>query len=364
MMLRISAAALCLSLLACGEEVDPELLKTELTQKGNYGVGFRSFKVNYRPPLATEDRELLSYVWYPSEVTSGEKANYVLRNSDQAIVEAAPAPLSKLPVVIFSHGHQAYAAVMSQLMEHLASHGYIAVAPTHTGNTVTNGDNRKTEIYYQRPLDIKATLDQLKMLNPELSELIGEQVILVGHSFGGYTGFALAGAEYQVETLSASCGGAEPRRGYCETIDADKEMLFKTGFEDSRILGLVSVDSGDFDLFGKEGFSKLSIPVLHMVAEQSGHAPGQTLSDSYWQALKHPGDVRILMKGAAHNDFVDSCGAGLNIRCSMLPAPLVIGPTNAYILAFIEDLLQEKKRYAPMLQGEVSLSTYAEISGH
>lgn len=363
----LRAAGLLLGLLgACGGDpdegpVDP----ATLLAPGPYAVGYRIMEVRYMPPLATQPRRLTVHLWYPAQPVEGERPIYTLRRSEVAVTDAPPAELGPLPVVLYSHGHQAYAAVMAELMEHLASHGYLAVAPTHTGNTFLDGDDRTTEIYYQRPLDIRAALDHLQGLADDpLAGRLSERIAMSGHSFGGYTAMALAGARYPVEALDAGCAAGTTSMGYCSTMTAEKRALFQSGFSDARFRGFLSYDPGDFGLFGAEGVAAVDRPVLHVVAEGSGFPPGQPEVDGYWQALHGPDDLRLLLKGGEHNDFTDSCGAGVTIRCSALVPAEVHRPLGAYTLAFLERLLNGRAGLEAILDGSQPLSPLYETARH
>lgn len=334
---------------------DPVMVTQELRAPGPYGVGYRRTEVVYQTP-AGEERKLDVFTWYPTDVRDGERPLYgLLKASEVAVVDAPPLDLGPLPVVVFSHGHQAYASVMSYMMEHLASHGILAVAPTHTGNTVLNGDSRETDIYYLRALDVSKTLDQLSS-----ESLISDKRAIMGHSFGGYTAFSLAGAEYPIDDLQAACGRGEASAGFCSTLTEDKAQIFRDGLQDDRFSAVISLDAGDFDLF-RDGVAQVEQPVLHMVAEESGHPPGMPEQDQYWNALDGGDDRRVLLVGGAHNDFVDSCGIGIRIRCSELPAPLVQAMVRVYVLAFVRKWLLGDGDVDPLLNGEHPVSELAEI---
>ncbi len=352
-------------LVACGEsEPEPPVdLVTPLVEPGPHAVGYRTYRVTYRPPLATQDRETFVLAWYPAQETDGEHPLYVAKKSEVAVVDAPPLDLGKLPVVMFSHGHQGYAGVASYLMEHFASHGYLAIAPTHTGNTFTDGGDRQTEIYYERILDTSRALDFFESLtNDPLAGKVGDKALITGHSFGGYSAYALAGASFAVDAVSATCNTAEPRRGWCSTIDADKEALFTAGFHDDRFDAAIALDGGDFDLFDSVGASTVKIPVLSVVAEYSGHPPKTPSADSYFSALKGDKDVRVLVLGGAHNDMVDSCAAGVTIRCSDLPYEKVLRLVRGYALAYARSVLDGDATMASILDGSTSFSSLAEVT--
>src|SRR5690606_30061117 len=101
----------------------------------------------------------------------------------------------------------------ADIMRHFASHGWVAIAPDHTDNLLGSAvEPRPLRHYYERPLDIRATLDALEQLAPEdplagLADLT--QVAMTGHSFGVYTTWASGGATYDLAALQAACDADE-----------------------------------------------------------------------------------------------------------------------------------------------------------
>lgn len=350
-------AFVLVGLWACGGEdqvpVDPAILLAP----GPHPVGYRLTEVTYQPPLSTTPRRLAVHVWYPATAKGEERPIYVVRKSEVATVDAAPAELGPLPVVLYSHGHQAYATVMSQVMEHWASHGYLVIAPTHSGNTFLDGDDRQTDIYYLRPLDLSATLDHFQALQGDpLSGRTSERIAISGHSFGGYTAFALGGAQYPVDALDAGCAAGTTSAGFCSTLDPQSRALFAAGFADPRFSAILSFDPGDFGLFGSGGVAQIQSPVLQVVAEGSGFAPGDPSTDPYWAALHGDQDLHLFLRGGEHNDFTDSCGSGVSIRCSTLVPAEVIKPLAGYALAFLERVLRGRGDHTSVLDGTTALS--------
>jgi len=361
---RLAPLLLALSGWACGGADAPaEASLDALDAPGPYAVGYKLYPVSYMPPLAAEARHISVHVWYPAQAGEGERPIYTLRKSEVAVTDAVPLELGARPVLAFSHGHQAYAAVMSYLMEHVASHGYVAIAPTHTGNSFLDGPDRTTDIYYLRSLDVKAALDFMIGLEDDpLAGKVSDRIVMSGHSFGGYTAMAVGGAQYPVDELDQGCAAGTISMGYCSTLTPDKKALFAAGFRDPRVQALISLDPGDFDLFGVVGVAQVQLPVLHMVAEASGNPPAMPSADAYWNALHGGSDLRLLLLGGDHNDFTDSCSTGLDIRCSSLPPREVWRPVRIYVLAFLDQLFSGREDVSTILNGQRTVSPLFEPS--
>ena len=109
-------------------------------------------------------------------------------------VAIAPGPF---PLVLFSHGNGGIRFQSFFFAAHLASHGYVVVTPDHHGNTFTD-TFADPNVAANRPLDLSFLIDQFLAFNGEAGNrfqgsILPEAIGASGHSFGGFTVFALAG---------------------------------------------------------------------------------------------------------------------------------------------------------------------------
>ena len=113
------------------------------------------------------------------------------------------------PMVLFSHGNDGIRFQSFFFAAHLASHGYVVATPDHHGNTfvdTTAGiDDSLSAV--NRPLDMSFLVDEFLAFDADPTSFfagaIDEDAIgLSGHSFGGYTTFALAGGEFPLGTFT------------------------------------------------------------------------------------------------------------------------------------------------------------------
>ena len=122
----------------------------------------------------------------------------------------------KTPVVVVSHGLGSKPEDFAQRAEHLASYGYVVAVPQHPGSDfhyieeLKEGLRRRVfEVneFIDRPLDVSYLLDELEKLNQTQfnQRLDLNNVGIFGHSFGGYTALALAGATIDFENLKKNC---------------------------------------------------------------------------------------------------------------------------------------------------------------
>lgn len=149
----------------------------------------------------------------------------------QAVRDAAPSPGVR-PWVVFSHGYSSHRRQTTHLTTHLASHGYVVVAPDHVGNTTLDvlmeqyapsspdADPRTTAVAGmvrsagERPLDIAFVVN--RALDGGLGDLSDcldpDNLGATGHSFGGWTALSAPSFEPRVRSVFAMApsGGDTP----------------------------------------------------------------------------------------------------------------------------------------------------------
>jgi predicted dienelactone hydrolase len=289
-------------LLGCNGEdkqLPPGFSLSAWSEPGPFRVGYREEEVVWQePPLQAEPRTLPLAVWYPTEAETGLPVSYQGLFDAPDVLGEAPPVEDLAPLLVFSHGHQAFGQASSFLMEHFASHGWWVVAPDHTGNTTFDGADRETSIYWQRPLDLSRVID-----HAEASLPLDGTVVVSGHSFGGYTAHAVGGARYAMDTLEPGCEDGSDTSSFCSTMTPEQAARFRQGFADPRIQTLISMAPGDWRLFA-DGLAEIDVPTLLMTG---GLDPG-TDGEPIWQDLAHPDDVHVDIPQGGHNVFTDLSG--------------------------------------------------------
>jgi predicted dienelactone hydrolase len=291
-----------------GDAPDLATRLAALTAPGPHNIGWREQAIVYGDPAAFADpkgggsRELRGTFWYPTPDSSGTEARYLGTVSAEGVWADATVAGGPFPLLVFSHGSQGYAENSSFLMEHFASHGWVVAAFDHTGNTTGSGAVQDAAIYLQRPHDVSAMLDHIEA-DPELGPALSGEVVGSGHSFGGYTLYALAGAPHDVVAIEAGCADGSLTHGICEGLNADMLEALSADLSDPRIQTFMPMASGDFSLFGNAGIAQIDRPVLQITGSEDGAA-----TDLYWPALQAQpgvGHLGMVLEGAGHQAFTD-----------------------------------------------------------
>lgn len=352
---------LLFALFACDPPGDTDVerdLVAEITEPGPWTAGYHRSEVAYTDEVSGADRTLFLASWYPTTATTGAgEVRYHGLVADPAVLLDAPCADGAFPLAVFSHGHQGYAENSSFLMRHLATHGWIVVAPDHTGNTTFDGADRETPIYRQRPRDLSAVIDHAQDAGagePFAGHVTGP-VVGFGHSFGGYTIWATGGATYDEAAIAACLDGSDTT-SYCSTMTEADADVFRGGLWDDRVVGVVPMASGDVDRFGAAGVAAVDVPVLMMTAELDHDD-----AEAFWTAVQGASAEhhRVVLTGAGHQSFTDLSGMIEDVPIDPAEGWRII---DAYGLAFAARLAGDESMQA-VLDGDLEVSAGATLMG-
>lgn len=277
------------------------------------------------------------------------------------------------PVVVISHGFGADRRFFNYLAKHLASYGLIVVAIEHPGSNVQalaepTGTLLPAQEFIDRPQDVSLVLDRLDTMNRTSFPLRGrlnlDQVTLVGHSLGGYTGLVLAGAPLDQAALTDFCQslGANALTPadwlQCAAVDLD---LPTEGLADDRIAQLVIMNPIIGQLFGTDGLTQVQVPTLMLTGTQDGVTPSTDQQLRPFDQLAGPRAL-IAVIGGTHL----SVGDPNNINPALTQIPFMPElPTTetallrqylkGTVLSFIMQQTPAARRYQPFLS-----PTYAQ----
>ena len=275
----------------------------------------------------------------------------------------------KTPVIIVSHGLNSQPKDFADVAQHLASYGYIVALPQHPGSdnaqleAMLNGDSQnlyELEEFINRPLDVTYLIDELEKLNA--TEFDGrlnlDRVGVLGHSFGGYTAIALAGATFDWENVQNYCQRDvwEPNLSMllqCRTLDLPRQNY---NFRDERVKAVGVMNPLNSVVFGPEGLGEVEIPVIIAAGSNDPATPAviEQIRSFVW--LNTPNKYLGLMKGQAHFLHVPQVDSKINtlvnsvIDLENMNLNIINLYGNTLALAFSQVYIGGEKEYQVYLQ--------------
>lgn len=286
----------------CGPAATADVSPAEA---GPFLVGYRRFETTYAPPGVDAPRTIAVNVWYPTVLGDGAPARYLeIWNDPASAVDATPAPPLDgcgYPVVAYSHGNTGFAGGGARLLRRFASHGWVAVAPDHTLNTIADQVTPlPTHLFYARALDVSAALDAVAALGPDDplgGRVATDRALLAGHSLGTTTAWSMAGAAFDVDVIRGNCrdGGTVPS-GRCTEGEL---AAFGAGVRDTRVVAAIPM-AGSLrrDWFGPRGHESARIPLLQLTggADDVG-------ASAQWASLEGLELTWVELAGGCHETF-------------------------------------------------------------
>ena len=352
-------------------DVDTDVEVEAPAELGRFEVGHTSF-------VAVDSdrggRALPVDVWYPVDPGSGTGAtNTSLVLAPGIELRSAVAlenpPVSDRrgqPLVIFSHGYEGTNKQSVELMEVLASHGFVVAAPDHVGNSLFEPGDDFDVAASNRVPDVSFLIDTMAIKNADESDPFGGRIDVgrvgvIGHSFGAMTALGTA----------TGWVGAVP---------------------DPRVVAVVAISGvidGDLQLSEREGpnagfsaaqLADVTIPVMLMGGTEDVNVPIANNDLAFERLSQAPIVNKVSIVGATHNHFAAVCTfgellldlglqedqwAGIGASELVEPYRTTCGPTafpiesavrlqNLYSVAFMKRHLIGDERYERFLNVEAA----------
>lgn len=284
--------------------------------------------------------------------------------------------MSEGPLVVLSHGFGADRYFLDYMAQHLASYGLTVVSIEHPGSNVqalidlqvdpavAESPSRllpATE-FLDRPRDVSFVLDRLEQLN-ERSFFYGgvfntEDVTIIGHSLGGYTGLALAGATLDLRSLQDFCQDIQPLGVspadwlQCAAVDLPEQVA---DLSDDRIKQVMAMNPLVGKLFGEAGLSAVRVPTVILTGTQDSVTPTLDQQLIPFEQLSGP-KYLLAVIGGTHL----SVGDPDNINQALTELPFMSelrGEETSELrqmlrgvaLSFVEQRSPEAEKYRPFL---------------
>lgn len=306
---------------------------------GPYEVGVQTITLDDDP-----ERPLTVDVWYPLDAgfdaAAASPMQYTLLPGvfyeSPGAFAAAPDAISTdgpFPLVVYSHGSGGLRYIHSAYTEALASHGFVVAAPDHTGNTaidrIAGAGDDPAVISFNRPNDVTRVIDAMTdpsnpSAGPVATHVDGEQVVVTGHSFGGFTTIAMVtGFTNELGEFAAD-----------DRVDA--------------IVPLAPAVSAN--AFSDETLATIDVPMMIVVGADDVTTPVDPNVTRLWDnASASSPAYRVELVAGEHQSFTDIC-AYQDAVGSLPDVPAVVTETiDAYAVEGCSDGDMDPARVAELL---------------
>jgi predicted dienelactone hydrolase len=232
---------------------------------------------------------------------------------EMPVAQNAPVAAGAFGAIVISHGAGGMALLHRDLAIALASQGYVVAAPTHPrgkGNDVSG-----IGVWVGRPKQVSRVIDAVLedgMLGPHIER---ERIGVVGHSNGGYTALAVAGAKPNTSAVTAHCREHPDDAKFCGSggaaaREADREVGDLPELRDPRVRSIVLM-APNAARFTDDALAKVTVPVLVYGAEKDDLTRVRYHAERLARTL--PQAECVLVMGAGHFSFVASFPTALKI---------------------------------------------------
>lgn len=273
-------------------------------------IGFRVIRI------ADPIRPLEVAVWYPTDA----KGDPTLVGDNpvkvgELVQEGAPPAPGRHRLVVQSHGYSGNWTNGAWLAVALVKQGYVVAAPNHPGTTSRDMDKARAKLT-ERPRDLSRLIDFLTT-DPAWSGFIEpDNVVAIGHSLGGWTVMALAGARFDPVRFDADCREHEALSAcrVARNIGTGQGSATRQSFDglgDKRIGAAVTLDLGLARGFDPGSLAGLSVRVLVIAADRGDKGiPAGLESGHLAEHLPKATTCSLAIPGAAHFSFMPFCKPG------------------------------------------------------
>ena len=224
----------------------------------------------------------------------------------QVAGNAAPAE-GKFGLIVISHGAGGLALNHRDLAVALASHGYVVAAPAHPRGK--DNDISGLGVWIGRPKQVSRVIDAVVEdadLGPHIQR---ERIGVVGHSNGGYTALAVAGARPSPAATSAHCREHPDDSRFCSqggaaTREAIRKAADIPDVRDPRVRAIVLMVPNAAP-FTDQALAQVAVPVRVYGAELDDLTLVRYHAERLAKVLP-PQAEYVLAKRAGHFSFVTS----------------------------------------------------------
>jgi len=271
-------------------------------------------------------------------------------------------------LIVISHGLGSNPGEFANMAEHLASYGFAVAVPEHPGSDTNYQQEFLASLAYQginplefvyRPWDIKTLLNALAAQPGYQRQLDLDHVGVIGHSLGGYTALALAGAPLNQALLRATCNPVEYVLNLSTLLQCRAEQLPLADYDlaDDRVSAVIAYSPVTSVLLGPESMAQIQRPVMIVTGTNDFIAPAipEQIHPFIW--LETPNKHLAAIIPASHVAFNGDIHFGDQVDVSPQVKTLLTGPNpelssryaHALNVAFMNFYLRDRPQYEQLL---------------
>jgi len=302
--------------------------------------------------------------WTKEKFTYWQRDRQIEISADLYLPQISTQPV---PLIIISHGLAANPDTLTYLSEHLASYGFAVAALDHPKtnsrdystflSALRNGQQFDEAV--QRPLDVKYFLDALEQktkVEPRWRDRLNlEQVGLIGHSLGGYTVLALAGAQININQECNNPESAIISFNISQILQCRFSSLASPNINlsDRRIKAVLALNPlGGSMLLGKAGMQNIRVPLTIFASGNDLLTPAipEQIMPFVWSTTPHK--YLVVFPKGTHFSFLERAERGVLVIPKTLfgEAPEFTHPyAKAISLAFFETYLNNRVEFGNYL---------------
>jgi predicted dienelactone hydrolase len=232
-------------------------------------------------------------------------------------------------VAIISHGAFGSPREMNWLGYALASQGWIVAGVAHFGESWVYGtkniDPSSVMRFWQRPQDVSFAIDSLSNKGLFNTSLNTNKILMLGHSSGGFTSLAMAGANLEAGKSEAYCASEKAKNdkgcGYGQQSKRKpmrEERLKKIGLlqeqmRDERVAAIIALDPALGYAVSEHSLESINVPALVIGSLKNDFLPYTVHSKYYANHIQGASLVGI-EQNAGHFVYIDECDSDRKIK--------------------------------------------------
>lgn len=226
---------------------------------------------------------------------------------------------SKRKVAMISHGAFGSPIEMNWLGYALASQGYLVAGVAHYGESWMYGkqsiDPSVLMRFWQRPQEISFAIDKLS--EPGLLSITVDtnNILMLGHSAGGFTALALAGSTLEAGKTERYCQSVKAARDkscdYGSTpksnaLNLAEMTTHQAKMFDNRINAIIALDPALGHAVNDNSLQKINVPTLIIGSVENDFLPYEQHAKHYAEHIDNAQLIGV-KQGAGHFVYINAC---------------------------------------------------------